>query len=174
MIGLAALPLAAQRWDTKNSLAPYVPSPQNIVERMLEAANVRPGEMVYDLGCGDGRVLITAVQLYKAKAVGIELSPDLARQATDRLRVLHLDNDAKVVEANLLDVDLSPADVVVLYLLTESNEKLRPKLERLLHPGARVVSHDYEIRGWKPTKVEYVEAHRRRHKIYVYEIAKPK
>ena len=112
VMGLLAMPLAAQHIDHRNSLAPPVFSPQNIVERMLEAANVKPGEMVYDLGCGDGRVLVTAVQRYRAKAVGVELSPQLVKQATDRIRILHLENDARVIEANLLDVDLSPADVV--------------------------------------------------------------
>jgi predicted RNA methylase len=139
---------------------------------MLDAAGVRPGETVYDLGCGDGRVLITAVEKYRAKAIGVELSPLLARQAAEQIRQRKLEADAKVIEGNMLDVDLSGADVVVLYLLTESNNILKPRLEKFLKPGARVVSHDFEVRGWKPARIESVDAHRRKHKIYVYEVGR--
>lgn len=172
LLGLLSGPAAAQPPKTVHNLAPYVPSPQQVVERMLDAAGVRPGETVYDLGCGDGRVLITAVEKYRAKAVGVELSPLLARQAAEQIRQRKLEADAKVIEGNMLDVDLSGADVVVLYLLTESNNILKPRLEKFLKPGARVVSHDFEIRGWKPARVESVDAHRRKHKIYVYEVGK--
>jgi len=154
--------------DHAKSLAPFVPSPQNIVEKMLEAAQLKPGETIFDLGCGDGRVLITASQKFRAKAVGVELSPKLAQMARDQIRHNNLAESAKVIEGNLLDVDLSAADVVTLYLLTESNARLRPNLERYLKPGTRVVSHDFEIRGWKPARVEEVQAHRRMHRIYVY------
>lgn len=152
------------------SLAPYVPSPQQVVERMLEAAQVKPGETVYDLGCGDGRVLITAAEKFKAKGVGIELSPRLVQQARGQIQLRGLQNQVSVLEGNMLEKDLSGADVVTLYLLTESNSKLKPLLEKYLKPGARVVSHDFEIRGWRPTRVEEVNAHRRNHRIYVYEI----
>lgn len=155
--------------DHAKSLAPFVPSPQNIVEKMLEAAQLKPGETVYDLGCGDGRVLVTAARQFRARAVGVELSPKIAQLARDLIKQQKLDGDASVIEGNLLDVDLSKADVVTLYLLTESNSRLRPNLERYLKPGARVVSHDFEIKGWKPVRVEEVQAHRRSHKIYVYQ-----
>lgn len=154
--------------DHAKSLAPFVPSPQNIVEKMLEAAQLKPGEIVFDLGCGDGRVLVTAARQFRAKAVGVELSPKIAQMARDIIKQQKLDGDASVIEGNLLDVDLSKADVVTLYLLTESNSRLKPNLERYLKPGARVVSHDFEIKGWKPVRVEEVQAHRRNHKIYVY------
>ena len=154
--------------DHAKSLAPFVPSPQNIVEKMLEAAQLKPGETVFDLGCGDGRVLVTAARQFRAKAVGVELSPKIAQMARDIIKQQKLDGDASVIEGNLLDVDLSKADVVTLYLLTESNSRLRPNLEKYLKPGARVVSHDFEIKGWKPVRVEEVQAHRRSHKIYVY------
>lgn len=154
--------------DHAKSLAPFVPSPQNIVEKMLEAAQLKPGETVFDLGCGDGRVLVTAARQFRAKAVGVELSPKIAQMARDIIKQQKLDGDASVIEGNLLDVDLSKADVVTLYLLTESNSRLKPNLERYLKPGARVVSHDFEIKGWKPVRVEEVQAHRRNHKIYVY------
>lgn len=168
---MGAYPLSAQI-DHAKSLAPYVPSPQSIVDRMLEAASLKPGETLFDLGCGDGRILFTAAQRYKAKAVGVELSKRLVEQVRDSIQRQNLQNSVSVQEANLLEVDLSTADVVTLYLLTDSNAKLRPNLERYLRTGARVVSHDFEIRGWKPMRVEEVHAHRRNHKIYVYQIGK--
>ncbi|HUQ90871.1 MAG TPA: methyltransferase domain-containing protein [Bryobacteraceae bacterium] len=164
---LGAGSLSAQTNHTK-SLAPYVPSPQAIVDRMLEAAQLKQGETIFDLGCGDGRILITAAQKFRAKGVGVELSPKLARLARGMIRQNGLQNTVSVIEGNLLEADLSTADVVTLYLLTESNSKLRPNLEKYLKPGARVVSHDFEIRGWKPVRVEEVQAHRRMHRIYVY------
>jgi SAM-dependent methyltransferase len=153
-----------------NQLAPYVPSPQNVVERMLEAARVKQNDLVYDLGSGDGRVLITAAQRFGARAVGIELSPKEVKTSQDRIASLKLEDKCRVIEGDLMKVDLSQADVVTIYLLTKSNEVLRPNLEKYLKPGARVVSHDYEIRGWIPNRVEEAEAHKRVHRLYVYEM----
>ena len=169
MVALA--PLLGQSSQPKaNRLAPFVPSPQNVVQKMLEAARLKPGETVYDLGSGDGRVLITAAQLFGAKAVGVEISPQQVQQSRERIQQLKLDNKASVVEGDLLHTDLSGADVIIIYLLTQSNDVLRPNLEKYLKPGARVVSHDYPVRGWKPVRVEKVEAHKRTHHLYVYEM----
>jgi len=150
-----------------NSLAPYVTSPQGVVDRMLELADIRPGDTLYDLGSGDGRVLITAVQRFHAKAVGVELSEKLVQRTNDRIRRLGLQNFASVIHGDLMDVDLSPADVVTLYLMTDSNEKLRPNLERYLKPGARVVSHDYPVPGWQAKHVEK-SLDTDKHVIYLY------
>jgi len=150
------------------SLAPYVPSPPQIVEKMLEAAELKANEVVYDLGSGDGRVLITAAKRFHAMAVGVEISPKLAKEATERIHAEGLDERARVIEGDAMQVDLSEADVVVLYLLTSSNELLRPNLERTLRSGSRVVSHDFEVRGWNPVKVLQEEAHGRMHRIFVY------
>ncbi len=150
------------------SLAPYVGSPVPVVERMLELANLRTGETVYDLGCGDGRILIVAAQKYRVKAVGVELSERLANSTRESLKKAGLSDLASVIHGDLMDVNLAAADVVTLYLLRDSNDLLRPKLEKSLHSGARIVSHDYEIRGWKPTAVEKLEASKREHTIYVY------
>jgi SAM-dependent methyltransferase len=149
-------------------LAPFVPSPQVVVERMLEAAEVKPGETVYDLGCGDGRIVIAAAREFRAKGVGVELSNDLVRQARDQVNRLGLGNRVTILQGDLLEVDLKPADVVTLYLLTESNDRLKPIFEKSLRPGARVVSHDFRIRGWKPLEVETVAVSGRAHTIYVY------
>jgi precorrin-6B methylase 2 len=130
-----------------NSLAPYVTSPQQIVDKMLEAVELKPNETLYDLGSGDGRVLITAVQKYNAKAVGVELDEKLVKSTAEKIEKLGLGNRAKVIHGNMLEVDISPADVVVIYLTTESNDIVRPALERQLRPGTRVISHDFQVRG---------------------------
>jgi SAM-dependent methyltransferase len=164
-----AAPAQAQYGELTKNLAPYVPTPQPVVERMLEAAEVRENELVFDLGSGDGRVLVTAAKKFKAKSVGIEISEDLVDKATQRIKDEGLEKKCKVIRGDIRDADLSTADVVVLYLLTSSNELLRPRLEKSLKAGARVVSHDFEIREWNPSKVVQAEAHGRIHSIYVYE-----
>lgn len=165
-------PLAAQdkRLIQPQKLAPYVSSPQPIVVRMLEIARLRSGETLYDLGCGDGRILTTAAREFGARAVGVELSPALVRRAREAVEKMGLQGQVQIIEGDLRNVDLSGADVVALYLLTEANEQLRPKLEKELRPGARVVSLEFRIRGWKPSRVEKVEAHRHPYTIYLYEI----
>lgn len=153
-----------------DNLAPFVPTPELVVEKMLEAAELRPGESLYDLGCGDGRILFVAAQKFGAKAVGIELSARLVESATAKAAQLGLQDQVRLVEGNLLDADIAGAQVVTLYLLRLSNERLKPKLKKELKPGARVVSHDYEIMGWKPNRVEKVVVYQREHTIYVYKM----
>jgi protein-L-isoaspartate O-methyltransferase len=167
----AGVPSFSQEFSP-DSLAPYIPSPETVVDKMLEAARVKPGEVVYDLGSGDGRIVIAAAQKFQARAVGVELRADLCKAAEERVKSLGLQDRVKFIHGNLLKVDLSPADVVTLYLLTSSNERLRPNLEKYLKPGARVVSNDYQIRGWKPSEVVHITAGGLLHNIYVYEIAK--
>lgn len=166
--------LAQSKAGKTNSLAPYVSSPQPIVDKMLEAVELKANETLYDLGSGDGRVIITAVQKFNAKAVGVELDEKLARSTEEKIQKLGLSNRAKVIHGNMLEVDISPADVVVIYLNTESNDILRPALERQLRPGTRIISHDFQVRGWTPVKVESAQAHNRSHQIYIYQIAKKK
>jgi len=152
----------------ERSLAPYVVSPQHIVELMLEMANVKPNELVYDLGSGDGRVLITAAQRYRAKGVGIEIEEKLARSSEERIAAMSLQDRIRIINADLRDVDLSPADVVTMYLMTDANEMLKPKLEQTLRPGTRVVSHEYKVPGWKPNREEIAETNSHGHVIYLY------
>jgi protein-L-isoaspartate O-methyltransferase len=168
---LLAPPLHAQRYTDPDTLAPSFPSPQSVVERMLTLANVKPGEMVYDLGCGDGRIVITAAQKYSAHAVGVEIRRDIFEATQARVVSLGLTDQVRIVQGDALKTDLSPADVVTLYLLTSSNERLRPILEAQLKPGARVVSHQFEIHGWKPTQTEKIMVQGRPHTIYVYQMA---
>ena len=139
------------------------------MDRMLELANIKPGETLYDLGCGDGRILIAAVRKYKVNAVGIEISPKLVAKASASIRKAGLESQARVIQGDVLDVEPAGADVVYLYLSTRANEQLRPRLEAYLKAGARVVSHDYAVPGWKPTKVEETEGSQK-HMIYLYEM----
>src|SRR5579863_4867636 len=166
---VAALPALAQDPRYTNKLAPFVASPARVVDRMLALASIRPGETVYDLGCGDGRILIAAVKNYKAKAVGVEISPKLVAQAQERIRKEGVASEARVVEGDLLETDLTGADVVVIYLATSLNRELRPRMEKFLKPGARVVSHDYAVPGWKPAQVVEAEG-RQKHSIYLYQM----
>jgi ubiquinone/menaquinone biosynthesis C-methylase UbiE len=165
--------LTAQQFGSED-LGPYLPSPQVVVERMLEAAQLKPGETLYDLGSGDGRIVITAAQRFKANAVGVELSEVLCKSTLKKIAALHLESQVKIVHANALKVDLGPADVVTLYLLTSSNARLKPNLEKYLKPSARVVSLNFGVPGWKADRVETVHADRQTHTIFVYEMSERK
>jgi SAM-dependent methyltransferase len=169
LLVIVSLPVLAQDPRYVNKLAPYVASPARVVDRMLELATIRPGETVYDLGSGDGRVLIAAVQKYKAKAVGVEISPKLVSDAKARIERAGISDQAHVIEGDLLKTDLTGADVVIIYLATSLNEELRPRLEKFLKPGARVISHDYAVPGWKAAKTDY-SLGAQKHRIYVYEM----
>jgi len=153
-------------------IAPYVGTPLPVVRQMLTLAEIKPGEVVYDLGSGDGRVVIMAAQEFGARAVGVELRGDLVKQAQNRVFELSLQGKVKILQSDLFDVDVSPADVVFLYLTTSANEKVKPKLESELRRGTRVVSHDYEVLGWRPFKVnnfcENPKLGYPSHTIYVY------
>ena len=174
VIASAALPAAAQKFGAAENLGPAIPTPQFLVDRMLEAGRVKPGDMVYDLGSGDGRVVIAAAQKFGARAVGVELMPDLVRKARERIQSLGLADRVSIVEGSALRVDLSPADVVTMWFLTNSNDRLRPNLEKHLKIGARVVSNEFPIRGWKPTEMIQVNVGKVEHTIFVYEIGHTK
>ena len=174
LCGAPAFAQGAKAKHYSNSLAPYVVSPQHIVDRMLELADLKPGETLYDLGSGDGRILFTAVQRFRAKAVGVEIADELVRTTNERILKLGLQNDARVIHGDLLQADLSPADVVTIYLLTEANELLRPNLEKYLKSSARVVSHEYAVPGWKPKLVEKADPSARGHLIYLYQVPSKK
>jgi len=121
---------------------------------MLTLVKLKPGEVFFDLGSGDGRAVIMAVKEFGARAVGVELREDLVKKALSSIYELGLQDRVTIVNGDMFNVDLTSADVVFLYLTTSANEKVRPKLEAELKHGVRVVSHDYEIVGWKPVKVE--------------------
>jgi predicted RNA methylase len=135
-------------------VAPFVPSPLPVIQRMLELAELKPGEVLFDLGAGDGRTVIMAARTFGARAVGVELREDLAKRALSSIHDNGLADRVTIVNGDMFNVNLASADVIFLYLTTSANEKIRPKLENELKNGVRVVSHDYEIVGWKPVKVE--------------------
>jgi SAM-dependent methyltransferase len=155
---------ARQLWEqgTREDVV-YVPTPQKVVDKMLELAKVQSGDVVYDLGCGDGRIVVTAAKNYGVQALGFDLSPDRVREARDNVRAAGVGSRASIKWANVFSVDLQPATVVALYLLPELNVRLLPKLEKL-RPGARVVSHDFDMQGvipdghWTITAPEFVSA----------------
>ncbi|MEA2090225.1 MAG: class I SAM-dependent methyltransferase [Thermoproteota archaeon] len=135
-------------------IAPFVATPLSVARRMLTLAQLKKGETFYDLGAGDGRTVIIAAREFGATAVGVELREDLTKKALSSVHELGFQDKVTIVHNDLFEIDVSPADVVFLYLTTSANEKVKPKLENELKTGARVVSHDYEILRWKPVKVE--------------------
>jgi protein-L-isoaspartate O-methyltransferase len=153
-------------------IAPFVATPLPVVKQMLTLAQIKPGELIYDLGCGDGRVVIMAAQEFGARGIGVEMREDLAKQALGKVSELGLDARVKIVQNDMFKVDLTQADVITLYLTTSANDKVKPKLEAELKPGTRVVSHDYEILGWRPVKIDNFCENPRlgypSHTIYVY------
>ncbi len=155
-------------------IAPYVSSPLSVVRQMLVLSELRPGELLYDLGSGDGRVVIMAAQEFGARGIGVELREDLVKRAIEKISELDINDKVKIVQSDMFNVDLRQADVITLYLTTSANEKVKPKLEAELKQGARVVTHDYEILGWKPHKVDKFCENPRlgypSHTLYVYRI----
>jgi len=170
LAAVAAAPVFAQQFNKSENLAPYIPTPQDVVEKMLRTARVKPGETVYDLGSGDGRIVITAAQQFGARGVGVEISPDLCEKAKARIHGLGLEDRVSMIHGSILRVDLSPANVVTMYLLTTSNERMKPNLEKYLKPGTRVVSNEFPVKGWKPYEVVVMKSSGMEHTIFFYEI----
>jgi uncharacterized protein (TIGR03000 family) len=133
----------------------YLPTPTEVVDKMLEMAEVKKSDVLYDLGCGDGRIVIAAAKKYKCKAVGIEIDPELVEKARANVKAEKLDGLVEIREGDLFKADLKPASVVTMYLLDSLNAKLVPKLKEL-KPGSRIVSHDFGIEGYPPQKKESV------------------
>lgn len=157
----------AETIPTKPLDVPYVPTPQPVVDRMLELAKVGKGDVVYDLGCGDGRIVITAAKRFGATGVGIDLNPERIKEAKANAQSAGVQNQVKFMVEDLYKSDFSKADVVTLYLLSSVNQKLRPQLWRQLKVGTRVVSHAFNMGPeWPPEKTEVVNGST----IYVWTI----
>lgn len=170
LILLTGTALLAQSGDG-DKLAPYYPTPETIVERMLQLGGLKAGEKMFDLGSGDGRIVIMAAQKFHADAVGVELVPDLCRQSMARIRKLGLEKTAHIINGDLLKQNYSSADLVTVYLLPESIDKqVQPLLDKQLKKGARVVAHDFEFKAWTPEKVENIadDGEGRSHTLYLY------
>jgi SAM-dependent methyltransferase len=134
----------------------YVPTPMPVVNKMLEMAEVKRGNLLYDLGCGDGRIVVTAAKEFGARGIGIDLDPNRIAEAQANAREAGVSDLTRFMVADLFETDFSDADVVTLYLLPELNVRLRPRLWRQLKLGARVVSHDFRMGDWKPERTEHV------------------
>ncbi len=131
---------------------PYVPTNQETVEKMLELADVKPGDLVYDLGCGDGRIVITAAKKYGATGIGVDLDPQRIKEANENAEAEGVTDKVTFVQGDLFEFDFSKANVLTLYLLPSVNLELMPKLKKELKPGSRVVSHDFRMGDWEPEK----------------------
>ncbi len=147
----------AQEADFESKkIVPFVPTPQEVVDKMLETAEVKKGDVVYDLGSGDGRIVITAARKYGVRAVGFEIDPDLIKKSRENIRKEGLQQLAEIRQQDILTVDVSGATVVTMYLLPDVNLQLRPTLLSQLKPGSRIVSHAFDMGDWKPDKVVQV------------------
>jgi SAM-dependent methyltransferase len=147
---------------------PFVSSSEVVIHKMLEILQVKPDDVLFDLGCGDGKIIVMAAETTLAKCIGIERRKELAFEATKKIKDLNLSRRTAVVFGDFFYVDLRNADIVISYLLTAVNKKLAPKLEKELKVKAKVVSHDFEFPDWKPTKFIMLNEGWLDHKIYLY------
>jgi len=149
---------------------PFVPTPEAVVDRMLEMAKVGPQDVVYDLGSGDGRIVIAAAQKHGARGVGIDLSPERIREARENARAAGVADRIEFRQEDLFKADIREATVVTLYLLTTVNLQLKPRLLAELKPGTRIVSHAFAMGDWEPLATDTVEGRR----IFYWEVPAPK
>jgi len=133
----------------------YVPTPQKVVDEMLRMAELTPEDVVYDLGCGDGRIVIAAAKLRGVKAVGYDIDPERVKEARANVRAAGVEHLVRIEQADVFTLDLTGANVITLYLLPQLNVRLMPQLARL-RPGARILSHNFDMRGAKPVEVRHV------------------
>jgi predicted RNA methylase len=167
-------PLADSRVRIQSQLAPFDPMPQEVVERLLSLAEVKPSDVVYDLGTGDGRVVISAATKYGARGVGFEIDSGLVKLARENVRKVGVEELVQIRQQDFMTADLSAATVVTLYLSREANEAIKPLLLKQLKAGARVVSYSFDMGDWTPKIIEsYRDAAGDTHLFYYWEIAVP-
>jgi SAM-dependent methyltransferase len=149
----------------------FIPTPQEVVDKMLDMAKVTKDDLLYDLGCGDGRIVVTAAKRYGCKAVGYDIDPQRVKDSLENVRRNKVGHLISIEERDIFTLDLSKADVITLYLLPRLNVKLIPQLEKL-KPGSRIVSHDFDIEGVKPDEVVKLttENDSEEHKVYLWTI----
>ncbi|MEO8372965.1 MAG: methyltransferase domain-containing protein [Candidatus Solibacter sp.] len=170
LLAAGCVTLSAQPGDAEK-LAPYYPTPETIVDKMLQLGGLKAGEKMFDLGSGDGRIVIVAAQKFHAEAVGIELDKDLCKQSAAKILKLGLEKKAHIVNGDLLKQNYSSADLVTVYLLPDAvNNKVQPLLDRQLKKGARIVAKDFDFKNWTPEKVENIadDGEGRSHTLYLY------
>jgi len=152
-------------------LAPYISTPMEVAEKMLELVQLDESDLLYDMGCGDGRIVILAAKKYGARGMGVDLDPDRIKESNTRAKMAGVEKQVVFLMQDVMKVDFSEATVVTMYLLPESNELLRPLLEKQLKPGAFVVSHNYSIPGWEHKEINFATLKIENgevHDIYVY------
>src|SRR5947209_5205658 len=170
---ILALPLAyGQEKEQKPAREPdviYVPTPQEVVDKMLALADVRSGEIVYDLGCGDGRIPVTAAKKYGVRAWGFDINPVRVKESLENVEKNNVKDLVTIKLQDIFELDLSKADVITLFLLPQLNVKLIPQLDKL-KPGCRIVSHDFNMEGVRPKReATYTPPGGREHRIYLWE-----
>jgi len=157
----------------EGKIVPYVPTPQDVVDRMLDLAQVKKGDVIYDLGSGDGRIVITAAKKYGVKAIGFEIDPERIKESRENIKKEGVGNLVEIREQDIRTVDLSPASVLTMYLLPEVNLMIRPNIWKQMKPGSRVVSHDFDMADWKPAKEVHIKDKSGwEHTIYLWTVDK--
>jgi len=171
VLGLCACALLVGAQDPPTEkLAPYYPTPETVVDKMLQLGGLKAGEKMFDLGSGDGRIVIMAARKYKADATGVEFDDSLYKQSMDRIKTLGLSATARIIHGDLMKQDYSSADLLTVYLLPMSNDKVSPILDKQLKKGTRVVCHDFEFSKWTPVKVQDIDDDGEgcSHRLYLY------
>lgn len=162
--------LIAQEGKQPEKLAPYYPTPDSVVQKMLEVGGLKKGEKMFDLGSGDGRIVIMAARKFGADATGVEFDADLHAQSMAKIKSLGLEKTARIIHGDIMQQDYSSADLITVYLLPLSNDKVRPLLDKQLKKGTRIVAHDFEFSGWNPDKTITIEddGEGRSHTLFLY------
>ncbi len=173
---LVVLPGASAQEETAivdpRSIAPFVPAPWHVVDRMLELVDLSERDVVFDLGAGDGRILLRAAKRYGARAVGYEINGDLVEDARMAIRAAGVEDRVEILQQDMFDAKLAPASVVTLFLVTAAHRQLKPKLEAELRSGTRVACYKWEIPGWNPVNTVTVPVSGVAQPIYIYELGR--
>ena len=172
LIGVAAAVGAQSPTPEKPLDVPYVPTKEPIVDRMLQMSRVKPDDVLYDLGCGDGRIVITAAKRFGIRGVGIDIDPERIAEAQENARQAGVADRVTFIEGDLFGAEIKEATVVTLSLLPDVNLRLRPKLLRELRPGTRIVSHNYDMGDWKPARSAKLTVDGTEHVIYLWTVSK--
>ena len=166
--GALAQTSAPPTTEPKKPDVPYVPTHERIVDRMLTMANVKREDVLYDLGSGDGRIVITAAQKYGTRGVGIDIDPERVREANENAQRAGVTDRVRFILGDIFDADIRPATVVTMYLLPEVNLRLLPKLRAELKPGTRIVSHNYDLGDWRPHRTAKLTVNATEHHVYFW------
>lgn len=162
----------SKKEDNPEPDVPYWPTPPKVVDKMLEMAEIKKGDIVYDLGCGDARILVAAAKKYGVKGFGFDIDPEMVKQSLENVKKNNVEDLVTIKKADIFTLDLKDANVVTLYLMPELNVRLMPQLEKL-KPGSRIVSHDWDMKGAKPKEIVKLRAKNamgleREHKVYLW------